>query len=551
MSFSFKLLGGITLEGESGPLTGPAVQRYRLAFLAVLATSRRGVSRDKLLALLWRGRDAEPARQLLNQSVHALRRALGADSIVSVGEELQFNPALVYCDVLEFEAALAKQDRMRAVGLYRGPFLDGFFLSESPEFERWMEGERDRLAASFRKALESLADREEQAGDPAAAAEWWKQLATHDRYDSRVALRLMRALAQVGNRAGALQHGLAHQQLLRQELEIEPAAEVLALMERLRREPSTASSSRQSETGLAPAPALPAEALPAAPVSSPSVSTGRSRFLIAAALVVAAGALWGVTRLGPGRERPSAVTNPVVDEIAQAVARELNRRQAGDTGRTPAALRTRSIAAYEAYLRGNDPAAIRSDSAARKALEHFQRAVALDSTYAAAWAGLARLTVRVLGRSPEHREQALAAARRALALDDSLADAHAVLARHLDMAGDARGAEQHFARAIALEPGKARHREWFAAHLLRNGRPAEALTEAERALAVEPLSPTAAAELARALIANHRCEEALAKLEPLQALDPPPLRVAGLMADAKLCLAKEPGPRASAPGQNR
>ena len=59
------------------------------------------------------GRDEEPARQLLNQSVHALRRALGADSIVSVGEELQFNPALVYCDVLEFEEALAKQDRMR------------------------------------------------------------------------------------------------------------------------------------------------------------------------------------------------------------------------------------------------------------------------------------------------------------------------------------------------------------------------------------------------------------------------------------------------------
>ena len=103
MSFSLKLLGGVTLAGERGALAGPAVQRHRLALLALLATVRPGtVSRDRLMAWLWPERDIEPARRLLNQAVHALRQALGADAILSVGEDLQLNPQVVQCDVVAF-----------------------------------------------------------------------------------------------------------------------------------------------------------------------------------------------------------------------------------------------------------------------------------------------------------------------------------------------------------------------------------------------------------------------------------------------------------------
>ena len=58
-----RTLGGISLESDAGALGAAAVQRRRLAILALLATSRdRGVSRDKLLAYLWPASDADKTR---------------------------------------------------------------------------------------------------------------------------------------------------------------------------------------------------------------------------------------------------------------------------------------------------------------------------------------------------------------------------------------------------------------------------------------------------------------------------------------------------------
>jgi DNA-binding SARP family transcriptional activator len=541
MSFSLKLLGGIALAGETGPLTGPAAQRHRLALLALLATSRpRAVSRDKLMAWLWPERDSDPARRLLNQAVHALRQALGAEAILSSGEELQFNVGVVHCDLVAFEEALAGGATERAVALYTGPFLDGFFLGDASEFERWVDRERDRLAAGYAKALEGLAEAAEQAGDSGAAVERWKARAAHDPYDSRVVLRLMQAMERAGNRAGALQHAMVHQQLLREELEIEPVPEVQALVERLRREPGPAAGSRKEGAGR-PAVSPPAEVTgrPASqdrPSGVLEASLHRRPILwYGAAVILLAAAIGGAIRLASGSGETGAVAGPkVVDEIAQAVARELDRRERGDTASRRPQHRTRSIPAYELYLRGDDPALLRSDSGARQGLEYFRRAVAIDSTYAAAWAGLARMTLRLSYDGPadsleKARVYAEAALRKALALDDSLAEAHANLGVTRAKAWDFPTAERHFRRAISLEP-RARVREWFANFLLLAGRPVEALAEAERALALDPLSPSATAEVARALGANDRCDEALARIETIAGLDPPLLRAALIAA---------------------
>ena len=262
MSFSLKLLGGAALAGEHGLLSGPAVQRHRLALLALLALARpRAVSRDKLVAWLWPERETEPARRLLNQAVHTLRQALGAEAILSAGDDLQLDTSVVPCDAVAFEDAVAAREPGRAVTLYTGPFLDGFFLDEAEEFERWVDRERDRLAAAYAKALEGLAEAAEQAGDSGAAVERWRTRAAHDPYDSGVALRLMQALERAGNRAGALHHATLHQQRLpREELEIEPAPEIQALVERLRREapPAPAPKASGGQEGASGSPAVAA-----------------------------------------------------------------------------------------------------------------------------------------------------------------------------------------------------------------------------------------------------------------------------------------------------
>jgi TolB-like protein/DNA-binding SARP family transcriptional activator len=233
--FSLKLFGGVSISGDGGPLTGSATQRRRLALLSLLAAAPRGgVSREKLVGYLWPETGSDKARHFLADSIYSLRKALGGEAILAQGDNLRLDPGLIRSDVGEFRQALANKDRQAVVALYQGPFLDGFFVPDAPEFERWAEGERERCAREFAEVLEALAEERDGKGDWRGAVEWWRRLAAHDPCSSRVALRLMQALERAGEPGGALQHARVHEALLREALEVEPDAEVIALAERLR-----------------------------------------------------------------------------------------------------------------------------------------------------------------------------------------------------------------------------------------------------------------------------------------------------------------------------
>jgi DNA-binding SARP family transcriptional activator/TolB-like protein/tetratricopeptide (TPR) repeat protein len=233
--FILLVLGGALVQGDAGALTGRAAHKRRLALLALLASSSTPmVSRDRITAFLWPDSDTEKARHLLSESLYVLRKELGDDAFVAVGDEIGLNPQVVDSDVRRFSAAMADGRLECASGLYAGPFLDGFYVSGAPEFERWAEGERDRLARACAGALERLARGREEEGRPAEAVEWWRRLAAHEPYSPRVALCLMRALDTAGERVAAIQHAAIHATLLREDLGLDPDGEVAALAERLR-----------------------------------------------------------------------------------------------------------------------------------------------------------------------------------------------------------------------------------------------------------------------------------------------------------------------------
>ena len=230
-------------RGDGTPLAGRAAQRHRLAMLALLALAPgQRLSRDKLIAFLWPESEPERGRNLLNVSTYTIRKALGETALLTVVDDLRLNPDVVSTDALDFAAAADQGDYPRAVTLYRGPLLDGFFLSDAREFERWAEQERKRLAGEHDKVLEAIAEGAECENDFSRAVEWWKARAAKDPYDSRVALRLMQALDANGNAAGALQHASTHQRLLEQELGVaSTSAAIGELVERLRRDRATES----------------------------------------------------------------------------------------------------------------------------------------------------------------------------------------------------------------------------------------------------------------------------------------------------------------------
>jgi TolB-like protein/Tfp pilus assembly protein PilF len=132
---------------------------------------------------------------------------------------------------------------VRAVELYRGPFLDGFFLSDAPEFERWVEGEREKFRRNHAAALEGLAEVAAAERDFARAAEWWRLRFEADPSNTRVTMRLMEALEAAGDRAGALRQARFHATLLEQEFGARIDCEVEVLAQRLRLEPVLSATS--------------------------------------------------------------------------------------------------------------------------------------------------------------------------------------------------------------------------------------------------------------------------------------------------------------------
>src|SRR5687767_5123190 len=92
-------------------VTGRAAQRHRLALLALLALSPTGgLPREKALVYLWPESDPDHARDLLNQAVYVIRKALGETAVVAGREELQLNRGVVEVDVEQFEDAVARGD---------------------------------------------------------------------------------------------------------------------------------------------------------------------------------------------------------------------------------------------------------------------------------------------------------------------------------------------------------------------------------------------------------------------------------------------------------
>jgi DNA-binding SARP family transcriptional activator len=68
-----------------------------MALLALLAVARqRGLSRDKVVFYRWPDNEPERAGHLLSDSLYTLSKALGADGILSVGDQLRLNDSVVH-----------------------------------------------------------------------------------------------------------------------------------------------------------------------------------------------------------------------------------------------------------------------------------------------------------------------------------------------------------------------------------------------------------------------------------------------------------------------
>jgi DNA-binding SARP family transcriptional activator/TolB-like protein len=258
---TLRTLGSLDLSIDQDGSRSELAHGKRIALLSYLAVARpRGFHRrDALIGLFWSEVDQDHARAALRQTVHFLRQTLGHDVVLGRGaQEVGLDFEKISCDAIRFEQAVTSGDLEQAANLYGGPLLHGLYLSDAPEFERWLVAERDRLAQLYADALRSLAGAATERGDPSGSARWWKLLAQHDPYSPEIACQLMAALDAAGDRAAAIEHAQVHAKAVRDGFEIEPDAAVLEFAARLREEPARRST-------VPPAPPPPPPPPPPAP----------------------------------------------------------------------------------------------------------------------------------------------------------------------------------------------------------------------------------------------------------------------------------------------
>jgi DNA-binding SARP family transcriptional activator len=233
-----RLLGAIDLRGADGVPIDPILTRpKRLALLTYLAVARpRGFHRrDALLPLFWYELSEPRARASLSQALYVLRQGVGAEVIATRGsDEVGVDPAHVWSDVAEMDAALEAGDAERALALYEGELLPGFAITDAPDFERWLDGERRRLRAAATDAAWTLAGRAEAAGQAATALRWARRAVALGPHDEAAMRRLLRLLDGAGDRAGAIDAYERYARTVYEELGTRPSTETQALIREIR-----------------------------------------------------------------------------------------------------------------------------------------------------------------------------------------------------------------------------------------------------------------------------------------------------------------------------
>jgi len=234
---SLKTLGPLEVRVDGGEAPRELLWRKNLALLLYLVRSPdRRRTREHLVGVFWGDKPDSSARHSLNEALRVIRKSVGEDLLLSIGDQVALAPDAVLVDVDELEGLLQLERWSDAVPLMEGPFLEGFTVPDSSAFEDWLAAERlawlDRMGAGLRRHAESRL----AAGDGQAAQEAAVQALSLDPFSDGAVRLAMLAAAVRGERAGALSIYDTYAGRLAEDLGIEPDPETEALAERIRSE---------------------------------------------------------------------------------------------------------------------------------------------------------------------------------------------------------------------------------------------------------------------------------------------------------------------------
>ena len=224
------------VERAGTPL--PFVQAKGIALLLYLAVTRTAQPRERLIALLWPESLPQAARKNMRNTLWAIGEGLGADLLIQDGGTLRLAPEVVV-DIHGLEAGVAwlehgaVTDLEQAVAYYRGALAEGLVVHEAPEFELWLQRERERLTALYLRLLERIIALQRTVGAWQPVLLQAQRALAADPLREAFHLALIEAYVQLGQRPQAMLQYATLTEVLQRELGVPPLLETTARYETL------------------------------------------------------------------------------------------------------------------------------------------------------------------------------------------------------------------------------------------------------------------------------------------------------------------------------
>ncbi|HJS29949.1 MAG TPA: BTAD domain-containing putative transcriptional regulator, partial [Anaerolineales bacterium] len=212
-------------------------RRKAIALLAYLAVTGKPQTRDFLSAFLWPDYERDSAYAYLRRTLWELNQMLGKGWIQVDRDYASLAPTgELWLDVAAFQR-LIKDSRSgiegltEAINLYRGDFLAGFAVADTGPLEDWQMQQAEHFRRQFAECLERLVGAHARAGEYETGLGYaWRWLA-QDQLNEAAHRAIMRLLAGMGDRTGAVRQYEACVQILKTELGVDPQPETTVLYE--------------------------------------------------------------------------------------------------------------------------------------------------------------------------------------------------------------------------------------------------------------------------------------------------------------------------------
>ncbi len=221
-----------------------------LALFCYLAVTRQPHTRDALAGMFWAEMPNTDARTNLRKALSNLRK-LFPDAFIINRRTVAFNTDTPHTsDVTEFlalitppgtsETAADTVTRLeKAVALYQGEFLAGFYLPDAETFSEWVLGWREHLGEHALQAIYTLAKASAENRQYAQAVDYYRKVLAIDPWREAAHRQLMLVLARMGERNAAIAQYHTCREILSAELGILPDTETRLLYERIEAAGST------------------------------------------------------------------------------------------------------------------------------------------------------------------------------------------------------------------------------------------------------------------------------------------------------------------------